>query len=50
MWRERIRFTLRVIFGIGMAVACLGNRFDVASYGALMLILMEIEDSNESRT
>jgi hypothetical protein len=50
MWRNRIRFGLRIVFGVGMAIACFGNRFDVASYAVLMLILMELEDINESRT
>lgn len=50
MWRNRIRTGLRIVFGVGMAIACFANRFDVASYGALMLILMELEDKNESRT
>lgn len=44
MWKENLRIGLRIVFGLGMTIACFANRFDIACYGALMLILLQLED------
>jgi hypothetical protein len=48
--KERIRFGLRMLWSILMVITLFAGTHLLSIFAAMMLILMEIEDINESRT
>ena len=48
--KERIRFGLRMFWCVLMVITLLMSNYLPAIFAVLMLILMELEDINESRT
>jgi hypothetical protein len=48
--KERIRFGLRIAFTLMMVITLFVSDYLPAIFAVLMLILMELEDINESRT
>ena len=48
--KQRIRFGLRILFSLTMAFTLFAGNYLIAIFAVLMLILMELEDINDSRT
>lgn len=48
--KERNKFILWIIWNVLMVVCLFLNRIDLSIYGALMLILMELEKLNRKET
>ena len=52
--REWLRIIVSILFNILLVISAFQGRYDAASFAALMLILLEVEEmnriKNESRT
>jgi hypothetical protein len=48
--KQRIRFAQRMLFSLLMVITLFAGNHLLSIFAVLMLILMELEDINESRT